>query len=297
MVDVTPDSVRPDGPDPAQRFTLVRALGHLEADERVRCADHLAQHFLDAEWRLALRFRSALLKRLEANAPGAYGYGLARTGFVDARLRECIADGARQVLILGSGFDSRAYRFGGQIPLDVVELDRAAVHRVKAARAAAAALPEPPNPVVRIPVDFARLEPERFLPGLDLDFGKPVAVLAEGLLYYLPGAFFTSLVRFVGAHAAPGSILVFDFAHAALLGDSDGLYGGASVARFARESGERFHFTTDPVSVAQACADAGLTVTHDFDHDRMTDEHLRTSCGSVLGRPFGGFHLCCARKP
>ena len=44
-------------------------------------------------------------------APGMVGAMLSRTRYIDEVLLQDLSGGARQVVILGAGFDSRAYRF------------------------------------------------------------------------------------------------------------------------------------------------------------------------------------------
>ena len=125
---------------PTERFTVLRALGVFETDERIRCQDSLAQFFLDDEWREALRFHSMILKRFESRTPGIYFYGLARTHFFDQILKHAIDSQISQILILGSGFDSRAFRFKAGNPINFFEFDRDDVIQKKHVRTVASCM-------------------------------------------------------------------------------------------------------------------------------------------------------------
>lgn len=273
---------------PADRFTLLRALAHLETDATVRGPDHLAQCYLETEWRAALAYGKALVRRFEATAPGAYAYGIARTRYFDAQVESAIGAGVRQVLVLGAGFDSRADRFSTEPPLTVFEVDRDPVLRTKAARRAAAGLPASSNAVHAVPADLARAAPQSWLAAPGLDPALPVLVLAEGVQYYLPPSFLDSVLDFLGQQTAPGSRLVLDHADPAVLEEQG---ADATLARFASHSGEPFLATCTPGQLGSLCAQRGLAVTDTLDHDAMCAAFLHRSDGSLVGLPYQGFYF------
>lgn len=277
---------------PADRFTFLRALGHLEPDETVRCPDYLAQIYLDEEWRDALSYRVAILKRFDASAPGAYAYGLARTHYIDNSLRSATDAGIRQVLILGSGFDSRADRFSLDEPISFFEFDRAVVHRIKKHRRDAAGLPKNINDVAAIPINFDKGDVSTLLDSIDINYSLPVVILAEGLLYYLNEDFFMSLLRFISTRAAKGSQLVFDYAHSNLLLHENDYYGGNTIAQFANKGVEAFKFLISPEQMTKTCARFGLSMVSKIDHEQMSTQFLKKIDGTQVAQPFGGFHFC-----
>jgi methyltransferase (TIGR00027 family) len=280
----------------ADRFTILRALGHRETDEKIRCMDGLAQFFLDEDWSEAIRFHKPMLKRFESSAPGAYGYCLARTRFMDEQLEEAISDGISQVVILGSGFDTRAYRVNQEDPVSFFELDRRAVHLEKQARATHPEIPETNHCIFRIPVDFDKNNIESFLNSLDIDYTKPTAILIEGLLYYMPEDFFLSLLSFCHNILPSKSRLIFDYALNDLLQLDNGMYGGKEVNEFAQNSDERFRYTTIPEQLTQLLSSSDFSIRKDMGHEDMSDQFLMDSSGELVASPMGGFRLCCACK-
>ncbi|NIQ51934.1 MAG: SAM-dependent methyltransferase, partial [Gammaproteobacteria bacterium] len=63
------------------------------------------------------------MARRERELPGVIGSLLCRTRYIDDALREALEAGARQVVVLGAGFDTRAYRLDGMDAAAVFEVD------------------------------------------------------------------------------------------------------------------------------------------------------------------------------
>lgn len=108
----------------------------------------------------------------------ANGSNAARHAIIDEHLRRAIAsDPQATIVIIGAGFDTRAFRLTGGTWF---ELDEPEILTYKESRLPAAAAP---NPLRRIAVDFAR---ERLADKLGM-FTAPssVHVVIEGVLMYL----------------------------------------------------------------------------------------------------------------
>ena len=147
------------------------AARHADAtSERPVANDTYAHRFMDDTARaVAHRFRS--LKRPFASFP-------VRHRVIDDMLRaELEREPALRVVVVGCGFDTRAYRLGGGRWLEVDEPDLLAV---KEARLHVA---EAPNELARLPVRFGQESLEAVLaPYATTD---RVAIVLEGVLGYL----------------------------------------------------------------------------------------------------------------
>ena len=110
-----------------------------------------------------------------------------RTHFFDAFFADAVGvAGIRQVVILASGLDSRAYRLDWPSGTTVFEIDQPKVLEYKAATLAAhAAVPSAQRH--EVPVDLRNDWPSA-LRDAGFDPALPTAWLAEGLLMYLPSA-------------------------------------------------------------------------------------------------------------
>ncbi len=141
----------------AEAVTMARALEHLKpAAERV-VDDPWAQYFLSSAARRALAAWSdtvtgRVLRRL---GPIGTTYVPLRHRFIDEHLGSALDDGATQVVLLGAGYDTRAYRFADQLDgRPVFEVDLAPISRSKAATIARHEGDFPDANVVRVEIDF-----------------------------------------------------------------------------------------------------------------------------------------------
>ncbi|MCX5384732.1 class I SAM-dependent methyltransferase [Streptomyces sp. NBC_00083] len=135
-------------------------------------------------------------------------FGL-RTRVLDDFVLASTAAGARQLVLLGAGLDTRALRLDWPAPDCVVyEIDRAGVldfkHRVLADLGA-----RPTVKRVPVPADL-RSDWTGALAAAGFDDAAPTVWLAEGLLFYLPGPAETELIDTVDQLSADGSALAFE---------------------------------------------------------------------------------------
>ena len=140
-----------------------------------------------------------------------------RTKYFDDYLLSAVNAGVRQVVILASGLDSRAYRL--QWPADTVvyELDQPQVIEFKTNTLAG--LGAQPTATRRtIPIDL-RSDWPAALQAAGLDAAAPTAWLAEGLLIYLPPEAQDRLFDNITAMSAAGSTVATEYVPG--LGDLD----------------------------------------------------------------------------
>ena len=131
------------------------------------------------------------------------GYQAVRTHFFDAFFTDAANSGIRQVVILASGLDARAYRLKWPAGTVVFEIDQPKVLEYKSQTLAAhgaiatAALRE-------VAIDLRQDWPTA-LRTAGFDPTAPTAWLAEGLLMYLPAEAQDTLFTEITALSAPGS--------------------------------------------------------------------------------------------
>lgn len=128
-----------------------------------------------------------------------------RTRFFDDFLTDATAAGIRQVVILASGLDTRAYRLSWPAGTVVYEVDQPEVIEFKTrVLADAGAEPAAERRTVGIDLrdDWAAALRER-----GFDDSAPTAWIAEGLLIYLPPDAQDRLLDHLTALSAPGSRL------------------------------------------------------------------------------------------
>jgi methyltransferase (TIGR00027 family) len=170
--------------------TGVRALDARRAQPI--CGDQYAERFMDDRaWAIFEPFR----KFVGPNTANA-----ARARIIDDLLRERIAANPNTLIVLiGAGFDSRAFRLTGGRWLEV---DEPQVFAWKEPRLPAA---DSPNALTRLPVDFATEKlADRLQPFAD---PGPVVIVVEGVLMYLGEQRIRELLQTLRATFPRGEIL------------------------------------------------------------------------------------------
>ncbi|MGW2280405.1 class I SAM-dependent methyltransferase [Streptomyces sp. NPDC001770] len=126
-----------------------------------------------------------------------------RTKFLDDLLRQASASGIRQVVLLGAGMDSRAFRIDWPEGTRLFEVDTAAPLAFKASvlrQEHAVARCERTTVAVDLREDWPAA-----LAAAGYDPAVPTAWIAEGLLIYLPEDAVELLLARIGAQSAAGS--------------------------------------------------------------------------------------------
>ncbi|CAM3250581.1 SAM-dependent methyltransferase [Mycobacterium intermedium] len=127
----------------------------------------------------------------------------ARTRYFDAYFQRAADAGARQVVVVAAGLDSRAFRLPWPDGTTVFELDRPQVLDFKSEVLAAHRV-QPRAERREIAVDL-RDDWPRALRDSGFDPAQPSAWIAEGLLIYLPAAAQEQLFRGIDGLASRGS--------------------------------------------------------------------------------------------
>ncbi|MER6238011.1 class I SAM-dependent methyltransferase [Streptomyces clavifer] len=135
-------------------------------------------------------------------------FGLRTRVLDDFLLQSVSTDGARQVVLLGAGLDSRAFRLEWPPGCVVYEVDREGVLAFK--QKVLDGLSATPRAVrVPLPIDL-RADWVGALADAGFDRAAPSVWLAEGLLFYLPPDAEKSLIDRVDRLSTEGSALAYE---------------------------------------------------------------------------------------
>jgi methyltransferase (TIGR00027 family) len=138
----------------------------------------------------------------------ADGMGV-RTKYFDDYLLAAVGTGVRQVVILASGLDSRAYRLDWPCETVVYEIDQPQVIEFKTTTLAE--LGATPTATRRTVAIDLRADWPAALRAAGLDVDAPTAWLAEGLLIYLPSEAQDRLFDNITALSVPGSTIATEY--------------------------------------------------------------------------------------
>lgn len=224
----------------------------------IRACLHVVPGLLGVAYRRMERpfWLRLLRKQAERNLPGGVRHMATRKAWIEREVRQAIGAGATQVVVIGAGFDSLAYRLHRESDqVACWELDRPATQQVKLSGLAQCG---PPGPTLRfVAADLGR-EPlaaamER-APGYRRS--RPTVFVAEGLTMYLTEAEAIDLFRSVAELLDGGGCLI----GTALAPRPDGslrVSGAPSwLNRHLRRVGEPFRFGLAPEALPRFAARA-----------------------------------------
>ena len=272
----------------AETLAALRALAVGERELVTPCIDRFARQFLSLKSRLllALTPQPILSKLIERAAPGSYCFAIARTRHFDEALLAALRDGVEQVVILGAGYDSRAFRFKDELAgVRVFELDHPGTQARKIELLATSNTALPSN-VTLIGIDFAKQSFRQLLPQHGFRRDLKTLFLWEGVSYYLPVQAVNDVLAFVGG-CGKGSSIVFDYALQSFVDGDTSTYGGDAVGRWLQKIGEPFLFGLEPANASRFLAQRGLRTTSHVGPADLERLYLTTQQNSPLGRTLG----------
>jgi methyltransferase (TIGR00027 family) len=222
-----------------------RALGAREPDQAVRNPDVLAERLLGDPAAIDIDHPSVRALSLDyeeamrdVEVASNVRMMTVRTRFIDEALERAVRAGASQVIILGAGFDSHAYRCQELLAdVRVFEVDRPATQALKRQRVLHI-LGAPPRNLVYVPIDFQHEDLADVLTRHGYDRTQQTFFILEGVTMYLPQEAAHSTLRFVAGHR-PGSGIVFDFVYQPMI-DMIAKIDLANVPAAAKPFVERF---------------------------------------------------------
>ena len=132
-----------------------------------------------------------------------------RTTAIDNAVRDAIAAGATQLVILGAGYDGRAWRLPELEGVRVFEVDHPATQGEK--RAHLSELPPASGIVTFVPMDFERDSLGAVLARAGHDASSPTCWIWEGVVMYLTRQAMHVTLAGIAERSAPGSTLIVNY--------------------------------------------------------------------------------------
>ncbi len=233
----------------AQIMVLHRAMEAMRPSPERVCDDPYAFYFLSSRQakRLKCPLRLAIGRWLMSRIfPGVHGAIVARVRFIDEYLAACLDQGLEQLVILGAGYDTRAYRFKAlENKAIVFEVDHPATQQVKREKLRLIFNGSPQH-VVFVPMDLEAdpLSEKLFENGYD--HRKKTLFILEGLIMYLTPKVVDGILNFIATHTGRGSAVVFDCLPASVIDGTHQARESRAMYRYARRKGEPFTFGLNP---------------------------------------------------
>jgi methyltransferase (TIGR00027 family) len=239
----------------AQHNALFRALE--QKLPQPLFVDPWARRFLRGRYRVVSWLPAKTVARaIDRRWPGPRAAVSVRTRYIDDAVRMRLGEGLDQMVILGAGFDARAYRLPELAALRVFEVDHPSTQAMKRD-----VVGKPPAHVTYVPLDFGagRLEDALAAAGFQPD--ARTLFLWEGVTNYLDAESVDRTLRFI---ARTGRAVLFTYVDQAMIEGPGRFLGGTETVAWVEKLGEPFTFGLDPRGLANYLDERGLVLLEDF---------------------------------
>jgi methyltransferase (TIGR00027 family) len=250
----------------AEGTVALRGAEWLAPEDKRVCHDPLAKDFAPTKFRIIGKSRlltKILLWGTERLVPGMVNYIVGRTRYIDDYLKSRIDDGIEQLVILGAGYDARAYRFDelkGKVK--VFEVDFPATQRVKMGKVKRI-VGSLPDHVVYVPVDFDEKKLGEGLFENGYDKNLKTLFIWEGVTCYITAEAMDETLAFVAKNSGEGSSIIFDYVFKSAL---DGTYEREQVHKIRKLwerigqplTSERFSFGIEDGTIEEFLSQRGF---------------------------------------
>ena len=250
----------------AEGMALVRAIEASRPEDRRICYDPIARSLVNpiSVFLSKLVIDSGIYDRFFAPGAGAIEFITARERYIDDFLKTCLSEGLDQVVILGAGFDTRAYRVAGIEHMQVFEIDHPATQEVKLKRLKQVIDPLPDH-VTFIPVDFNTQTLDERLLASSYNEQEKTLFIWQGVIMYLTPQGVDSTLSFITNHSGPGSAVIFDYFYNETLRDMK----MKTARRITRVIGERLIFGIDEGQIEPFLTLRGFREVHNADAEEL----------------------------
>lgn len=191
----------------ARATAAVRAIESEKPAVARICYDPFARKFTETWVYLLIKLFAGYGER---RSHGALTFIVCRCRYFDDYLQRCLQSGTAQVVILGAGLDSRAYR--GELlqgAAKTFEVDHPATQASKMKRLKKVFGTIPAH-VAYVPIDFNDETLDKLL-ACGFDRSLKTLFMWEGVTQYLNAEVIDATLAWVRANAARGSAIIFDY--------------------------------------------------------------------------------------
>ena len=270
---------------------------HLRWHQPPIVADTYAIQMITPFWRLVANnwaMNRIIVHRLLKQFKPIHTENILRLRFAEDHLREAVAAGARQYVILGAGLDSFCLRQGDLAGrLRIFEVDRPASQDLKRDKLLTINGHLPAN-LVFTPVDFETERLDEALTRAGYDTAVPAFFSWLGTSYYLTRDAVRDTFGRIGAVAAPGTQVALDYKYPRHLVPADGLLFADKLDQFVAKRGEPMLSMFTPDELNTELRRAGFTELDHVSPEQQARRYLAGRSDMTAPAPNFAFALFAA---
>jgi methyltransferase (TIGR00027 family) len=209
---------------------------------------------------------------LSSMIPGGINYVVVRARYGDDCLNERIDDGIEQLVLLGAGFDTRAFRFPAlKDRIKAFEVDHPDSQRVKKERVKKI-FGYLPDHVSYIPIDFEKMKLAEGLLTHGYDKNLKTLFIWEGVTMYITPEAVEETLAFVANDSGRGSSIIFDYIYQSAI---DGRMKEAEKMRKrAAKAGESLKFAIEEGAMEAFLLERGFREMKDMSPKSLEDRYF-----------------------
>jgi methyltransferase (TIGR00027 family) len=260
---------------------LFRAIECTRPPQKRIVNDGIARHFLPLPFRLAALlsrnslWATVLCRYIDYRWPGSRSSLIARTRLIDEYTTSALGTGVRQVVLLGAGFDSRAYRTAGAERACFFEVDHPNTLTAKKERIRGV-LRKLPEHVRYVAVNFQHDSVRESLEAAGFDPARRSLFIWEGVSNYLTEDAVRCTLAFIGG-LAEGTVLVFTYVDEAVLRQPTNFAGGSEVQKTIARLEEPWTFGIRPDRTSEFLREYGLHLDSDLSAADYRKQYYQTT--------------------
>lgn len=277
--------------------TLRRAVANKEYGNEGFGPDYLAEKFLPPHFRFFLKFkkiRTNTKEKLNGFLPGMNEYMIARTVYFDRLFIEALTEQTAQIVLLGAGYDTRAYRFSKlNQGTRIFELDASPTQDQKKKYIQSGRINVPQN-VEFVPLNFNTQALEDVLKEAGYQNNQKTLFIWEGVIYYLDAESVDRTFDFIGQSTHAESRIAFDYTVSVTGENVDKYYGFREFSQSMKEhhGNEELVFSIDKGGLIALLKQKGLKLVEHLDNEEIERRFLTKADGKLIGKMTG--HFCFA---
>lgn len=223
----------------AEGIAMIRAYESSKPEGERICYDPYAVNFINPKiWEYVAKHRD------EANASAENNTGsiVARVRYFDDYVKKSIEEGIEQLVIVGAGYDTRAYRIEelkGKVKVFEVDHPDTQSFKIGKIKEIFGSIPEH---VVYVPVDFEKETLSKKLFSKGYNRSLKTLFIMEGLLMYITPKSVAETLTFIAENSGKGSAIIFDFFPKFVVDGTNKLEIAQDIRNFAIQQGEPLKF-------------------------------------------------------
>ena len=238
--------------------------------------------------------RKGIIWYMDRLYPGGYGFVTVRTRYFDDQIKNCIKSGIDQLIILGAGFDARAYRLKemkGKVKVFEVDQPHTMKRKMALVKKSFGHLPDQ---VVYVLINFEKDNlANRLLESGYNPQAKSIFVW-EAVAGYLSSHAVDEVLRFVADNPRGTNSILFDYPDISFIHEPEQSKEAMTLHRYHLKIGEPPRFGIDKERINEFLCERGFSCISSVSAESLGPVYFGSKSTKIRISPF--FHLVHAAQ-